>query len=86
MKKLILTVAIFAASVTMFGQVEKAISYESELHFIMVDFVCTCEDVEFDKWNDLISHDRAVWLICVASEKLEDNIARLNKKYKIKKK
>ena len=80
MKKLILTVAIYAASMTMFGQAK--ITYELELQSVLVHFVTTCEDVEFDVWCDLITREQAFDAVQLASRVLAKDINELNEYWK----
>jgi hypothetical protein len=77
MKKLFFTVAIYAASMTMFGQADK-ISYEIELHDVIVSFMTTCEEIEFDHWQEVISNEQAFDDIQIASRILARELHELN--------
>lgn len=77
MKKLFFTVAIYAASITMFGQAN-SVSYETELHDAIVSFMTTCEDIEFDRWQDVITHEEASEAVQLASRVLAHELYELN--------
>ena len=69
--------AIYAASITMFSQTNE-ISYETELHDIIVSFMTTCEDIEFDRWQDVITHEEASEAVQIASRVLARELYELN--------
>ena len=62
---------------TMFSQTNE-ISYETELHDIIVSFMTTCEDIEFDRWQDVITHEEASEAVQIASRVLARELYELN--------